>query len=95
MHVFGTRTLEILGCVAAVSCMCVVVLIGFVKLGIPPHAPSGPRFFHCCRFQVEALLDRIGGEAPVMQYVARSFQELGYGSWAYRVVNSAGLGDVV
>lgn len=52
-------------------------------------------FFHCCRFQVEALLDRIGGEAPVMQYVARSFQELGYGSWAYRVVNSAGLGDVV
>lgn len=43
-----------------------------------------------CPLQVEALLDRANGEPPVMQYVARQFQELGYGSWAYRVVNSAG-----
>uniref|UniRef100_A0A1D2A1D0 DNA (cytosine-5-)-methyltransferase n=3 Tax=Auxenochlorella protothecoides TaxID=3075 RepID=A0A1D2A1D0_AUXPR len=41
---------------------------------------------------VEALLDRANGEPPVMQYIARQFQELGYGSWAYRVVNSAGFG---
>ena len=42
------------------------------------------------RFQVEALLDRHGGEPPVMQYVVRQLRELGYGSVAWRVVNSAG-----
>ncbi|GAB4814995.1 hypothetical protein N2152v2_002041 [Parachlorella kessleri] len=41
---------------------------------------------------VEALLDRHGGEPPVMQYVVRQLQELGYGSVAWRVVNSAGFG---
>lgn len=51
----------------------------------PPVPPTRP-----CRSQVEALLDRANGEPPVMQYIARQFQELGYGSWAYRVVNSAG-----
>eukprot|EP00887_Chlorella_sp_A99_P001977 scaffold18.g1977.t1 len=41
---------------------------------------------------VEALLDRHGGEPPVAQYVVRRLIDLGYGSWAYRVVNSAGFG---
>lgn len=41
---------------------------------------------------VEALLDRHGGDPPVMQYCAQKFIELGYQSWAYRVVNSAGFG---
>lgn len=40
--------------------------------------------------QVEALLDRHQGGPPVMQYVVRQFRELGYGSVAWRVVNSAG-----
>lgn len=40
--------------------------------------------------QVEALLDRLEGKPPVMQYIMRQFVELGYGSVAWRVVNSAG-----
>ncbi|KAI7841433.1 hypothetical protein COHA_004828 [Chlorella ohadii] len=41
---------------------------------------------------VEALLDRHAGDPPVMQYCAQKFIELGYQSWSYRVVNSAGFG---
>ncbi|KAI3428766.1 hypothetical protein D9Q98_007587 [Chlorella vulgaris] len=41
---------------------------------------------------VEALLDRHQGEPPVMQYCTQKFIEMGYQSWAYRVVNSAGFG---
>ena len=40
--------------------------------------------------QVEALLDRAHGEAPVMDFVARSLEELGFASWAQRVVHSGG-----
>ena len=40
--------------------------------------------------QVEALLDRAHGEAPVMGFVARSLEELGYTSWAQRIVHSGG-----
>ena len=43
------------------------------------------------RLQVEALLDRHGGEPPVMQYCCQQLIRLGYQSWAYRVVNSAGV----
>ncbi|KDD76604.1 hypothetical protein H632_c164p0, partial [Helicosporidium sp. ATCC 50920] len=41
---------------------------------------------------VEALLDRHGKDPPVIQYVLQQLMELGYGSWAYRVVNSASFG---
>ncbi|PSC75340.1 methylase [Micractinium conductrix] len=41
---------------------------------------------------VEALLDRHGGDPPVMQYCTQQLIQLGYQSWAYRVVNSAGFG---
>ncbi|KAK9835784.1 hypothetical protein WJX74_007899 [Apatococcus lobatus] len=41
---------------------------------------------------VEALLDRAQGEAPVMDFVARSLEELGYMSWAQRIVHSGGFG---
>ena len=41
---------------------------------------------------VQALLDRRGKEAPPIQYILNQFVELGYASWAYRVVSSAGFG---
>jgi len=44
-------------------------------------------FFLC---QVEALLDRIDDQPPVMAYVVQQIMELGYTSWAYRVVAAAG-----
>lgn len=40
--------------------------------------------------QVEALLDRTGGQAPMIGYVVGQFEALGYHSWAHRVVSSAG-----
>ena len=40
--------------------------------------------------QVEALLDRTGGQAPLIDYVASQFESLGYHSWAHRVISSAG-----
>ena len=40
--------------------------------------------------QVEALLDRTGGQAPLIDYVAAQFECLGYHSWAHRVISSAG-----
>ena len=39
---------------------------------------------------MEAVLDRHGDAPPVMAFLARELQALGYGSWAYRVVASAG-----
>ena len=39
--------------------------------------------------QVEALLDKIGQQPPVMDYVACQLERLGY-AWSYRVVESAG-----
>jgi len=41
---------------------------------------------------VEALLDRHGDHPPVMSYVVNQLMDLGYGSWAYRVISSAGFG---
>ena len=43
------------------------------------------------QYQVEALLDRIDGKAPVVDYVTEQLQKLGYTSWAQRVINTAGL----
>ena len=40
--------------------------------------------------QVEALLDRIDGKAPVVDFVTNRLEKLGYGSWAQRVINTAG-----
>ena len=51
----------------------------------PVHHPRPPR-------QVDALLDRHGGEPPVMQYVLHQLMALGYGTISWRVVNSAGFG---
>jgi len=39
---------------------------------------------------VEALLDRTGGQTPLIDYVASQFESLGYHSWAHRVISSAG-----
>ncbi|DBA96588.1 TPA: hypothetical protein ACH3X1_015451 [Trebouxia sp. C0004] len=41
---------------------------------------------------VEALLDRTGGQTPLIDYVASQFESLGYHSWAHRVISSAGFG---
>ena len=41
---------------------------------------------------VEALLDRIDDQPPPIAFVVQQLEELGYGSWAYRVINSAGFG---
>lgn len=41
---------------------------------------------------MEALLDRHGDRHPVIAYVVQQFMDLGYASWAYRVVASAGFG---
>ena len=43
-----------------------------------------------CYEQVEALLDRVQGGPPVADDLATRFEALGYSSWAYRVVNTAG-----
>ncbi len=41
------------------------------------------------RAQVEALLDKIGQQPPVMDYVAWQLERLGY-AWSYRVVETTG-----
>ena len=41
---------------------------------------------------VEALLDRIGDQPPPIAYILQQLEELGYGSWAYRVIDSTGFG---
>ena len=41
---------------------------------------------------VEALLDRYAGTPPVIAFIFRQFQDLEYGSLAYRIVASAGFG---
>lgn len=38
---------------------------------------------------MEALLDRINGQPPVITYIVERLEALGY-SWAHRVVNTAG-----
>jgi hypothetical protein len=43
----------------------------------------------CAPSQVEALLDKIGQQPPVMDYVAWQLERLGY-AWSYRVVETAG-----
>ena len=39
---------------------------------------------------MEALLDRVHGGPPVADDLATRFEKLGYSSWAYRVINTAG-----
>lgn len=41
---------------------------------------------------MEAVLDRHGEAPPVIAFVSQQLQALGYGSWAYRLVASAGFG---
>ncbi|KAK9917248.1 hypothetical protein WJX75_002338 [Coccomyxa subellipsoidea] len=41
---------------------------------------------------VEGLLDRINGQAPVIQYIVEQFERLGYTSWAHRIINTASFG---
>ena len=43
---------------------------------------------------VEALLDRHanGDEPPVIAWIVNQLMELGYGSWAYRIISSAAFG---
>lgn len=41
--------------------------------------------------QVEGLLDRIGGQPPVIEFLASELERLGYASWAHRTLNAAGL----
>lgn len=43
-----------------------------------------------CWAQVEALLDRVQGGPPVADALATRLEALGYSSWAYRVINTAG-----
>ena len=38
---------------------------------------------------VEGLLDRIEARPPVIEYVVRQLEEMGY-SWAHRIVDTAG-----
>ena len=56
--------------------------------------PDTSMLSHCqvctCLTQVEALLDRTGGQTPLIDYVATQFESLGYHSWAHRVISSAG-----
>ena len=40
--------------------------------------------------QVEGLLDRSAGQPPVIQYIVEQFEQLGYASWAHRIINTAG-----
>ena len=41
---------------------------------------------------VEALLDRIEDGPPPAAFIIQQLEQLGYRSWAYRVINSAGFG---
>ncbi|KAK9845815.1 hypothetical protein WJX81_003168 [Elliptochloris bilobata] len=41
---------------------------------------------------VEALLDRVGGAPPAVDWLGKQFEDLGYSSWSYRVVNTASFG---
>jgi site-specific DNA-cytosine methylase len=41
---------------------------------------------------VEALLDRIDDQPPPAAFIIQQLEQLGYHSWAYRVINSAGFG---
>jgi site-specific DNA-cytosine methylase len=41
---------------------------------------------------VEALLDRAGGRTPAIKAITDQLEEIGYHSWAHRVICSAGFG---
>jgi hypothetical protein len=41
--------------------------------------------------QVEALLDRAHGGPPPVSWVVQQLEQLGYNSWAHRIVCSAGV----
>ena len=40
--------------------------------------------------KVDALLNSVKGRPPVVEWVVQQFEELGYASWAHRIVNTAG-----
>ena len=40
--------------------------------------------------QVDALLNGVDGAAPPVAWIASQLEALGYGSWAHRIVNTAG-----
>jgi len=48
-----------------------------------------PAVVVCC--QVEALLDRVHGGPPLVSWVVEQLEQLGYNSWAHRVISSAGV----
>ncbi len=60
----------------------------------PALSPSMHIYTHPLCFllapQVEALLDRGRGLAPAIHAITDQLEALGYNSWAYRVVVSAG-----
>ncbi|KAK9799826.1 hypothetical protein WJX73_006324 [Symbiochloris irregularis] len=41
---------------------------------------------------VDALLNSIRGEPPVIEWIVDQFEQMGYCSWAHRIVNTAGFG---
>lgn len=41
---------------------------------------------------VEALLDRVDDQPPAIAFVVQQLMDIGFRSWAYRVVSSAGFG---
>ena len=47
---------------------------------------TGPRDY----VQVDALLNSTRGGAPVVDWIVSQFEELGYASWAHRIINTAG-----
>jgi site-specific DNA-cytosine methylase len=47
---------------------------------------------HHAVIQVEALLDRVKGRPAAIQTICDTFEGLGYRTWAYRTICSAGFG---
>lgn len=41
--------------------------------------------------QVDALLNGVRGEAPAVEWIVQQFEDLGYASWAHRIINTAGV----
>lgn len=73
------------------NCSCpnaTAPLAAHANHSLPHHAPVVPS--SCARSKVEALLDRANGQPPAVKEIADRFEQMGYNSWAYRVVVSAG-----
>lgn len=50
---------------------------------------SAERVASC--MQVDALLNGVRGEAPAVEWIVQQFEDLGYASWAHRIINTAGV----